>query len=115
MTQKLIALRLTRKGHRVLCAVNGQQGVAIARAERPDLILMDMSLPVMNGWNASRRLKADSQTRHIPIVAVTAHAFLGDRERTLAAGCDAYLTKPINFPRLIETVQNLLQSRETMT
>jgi CheY-like chemotaxis protein len=99
---------LRRKGYEVLTAVDGRQGLEAARAERPDLVLMDMSLPVLDGWEATRQLKADPQTRHIPVIALTAHAMAGDREKALAAGCDEYDTKPVEFTRLLGQIQGLL-------
>ena len=91
---------LTSLNYTVLQAVDGEQGVAMAEAELPDLILMDLSLPRLDGWNATQQIKAKSELRHIPIIALTAHALIGDRERALAAGCDDYLSKPINFRAL---------------
>jgi len=99
--------RLTRAGYTVLVAVDGEQGVAMAAAELPDLILMDLSLPVLDGWEATRRLKAAQETRHIPLIALSAHAMAGDREKALAAGCDDYDTKPIDFSRLKEKIEAL--------
>ena len=92
-----------------MLAVDGQSGVEMAQTEAPDLILMDMSLPVLDGWEATRKLKADPQTRLVPIVALTAHAMAGDRERAIATGCDDYDIKPIDFPRLLAKIQALLQ------
>lgn len=103
-----LSRHLTRKGFDVQVAVDGQQGVEMARAIVPDLIVMDMSLPVLDGWEATRRLKADSATRHIPVIALTAHAMAGDREKALQAGCDEYDTKPVEFARLLGKVQALL-------
>lgn len=98
-------------GFEVLVAGDGAQGLAIAAAERPDLILMDLNLPVVDGWEATRRLRADPGTRGIPIIALTAHAMAGDRERALAAGCDEFDTKPIDLERLLETIRALLGRR----
>ena len=92
--------RLERAGHAVLIAGNGEQGIEVARAEQPDLVIMDLSLPVLDGWEATRRLKADPATRAIPVLALSAHAMNGDRERALAAGCDDFDTKPVDFARL---------------
>jgi CheY-like chemotaxis protein len=103
-----LSRHLRRKGFEVLVAVDGQQGVEAARGGTPDLILMDMSLPVLDGWEATRRLKADPQTRHIPVIALTAHAMAGDREKALQAGCDEYDTKPVDFARLLGKIQSLL-------
>lgn len=96
----VVRQRLTRAGFTVLVAADGAQGIALATAEQPDLILMDLSLPILDGWEATRRLKAAADTKHIPIIALSAHAMTGDREKALAAGCDDYDTKPIDFERL---------------
>jgi two-component system cell cycle response regulator DivK len=103
-----LSRHLKRKGYEVLTAADGQQAVGTASAESPDLILMDMSLPVLDGWEATRRLKADSATRGIPVIALTAHAMAGDREKALEAGCDEYETKPVEFARLLDKVRALL-------
>jgi two-component system cell cycle response regulator DivK len=100
--------RLTRAGFEVAVATDGEQGVAMAASEAPDLILMDLSLPVLDGWEATRRLKAAPETRPIPIIALSAHAMEGDRAKALAAGCDDYDTKPVDFPRLLEKIRALL-------
>ena len=100
--------RLGRVGHTVLVATDGEQGVAMAAAERPDLILMDLRLPVIDGWEATRRIKAQAETRHIPIIALSAHAMTGDREKALEAGCDDYDTKPVDFARLRGKIDALL-------
>ena len=104
----VITNRLGRAGFTVLVARDGEQGVAMARAELPDLVLMDLRLPVLDGWEAAQRLKADPGTRHIPIMALSAHAMTGDRARALAAGCDDYDTKPIEFARLLGKIEALL-------
>ena len=104
----MLARRLRRSGHEVIVAVDGEQGLAMARAEAPALILMDLSLPVMDGWEATRRLKATPETRDIPIIALSAHVMTGDKEKALAAGCDDYDTKPVNLPRLLEKIAALL-------
>lgn len=104
--------RLTRAGFSVLIATDGAQGVAIAAAEQPNLILMDLSLPVIDGWEATRQLKAGPETRHIPVVALTAHAMSGDREKALAAGCDDFDTKPVEISRLLEKIRALLPKGE---
>ena len=104
--------RLTRAGFTVLIATDGAQGVAIATAEQPHLILMDLSLPVIDGWEATRQLKAGLETRHIPVVALTAHAMSGDREKALAAGCDDFETKPVEISRLLEKIRALLPRGE---
>ena len=108
MNRDMLSRRLKTRGYDVSIAVDGAEGVDKARSEAPDLILMDMSLPVMDGWEATRTLKADEATRSIPVVALTAHAMSTDREKALAAGCDAYETKPVELPRLIETMEKLL-------
>jgi CheY-like chemotaxis protein len=108
----VIKNRLTRAGYTVLVAMDGQQGVDMARAEHPDLILMDLSLPVLDGWEATRHLKAAAETKAIPVIALSAHAMAGDRERALAAGCDDYDTKPVDFTRLRAKIDALLPRRE---
>jgi CheY-like chemotaxis protein len=97
--------RLTRAGHTVMIATDGAQGVAMASSEQPDLILMDLSLPVLDGWEATRRIKAAPETKHIPVIALTAHAMTGDREKAMAAGCDDFDTKPIELPRLLAKIK----------
>ena len=104
--------RFARAGFTVLVATDGEQGVAMAATERPDLILMDLRLPVLDGWEATRRIKAQPETRHIPVIALTAHAMSGDREKALAAGCDDFDTKPVEMPRLLEKVRALLPKGE---
>ncbi len=108
MNRDMLSRRLGRRGFQVVIAVDGQQGVDLALAAKPDLILMDMSLPVLDGWEATRRLKGAPETRGIPIIALTAHAMAGDREKALEAGCDDYDTKPIELPRLLEKIDALL-------
>lgn len=108
MNRDMLSRRLARKGYDVILAVDGRQGVDMARSERPDLILMDMSLPVMDGWEASRTLKADGETRAIPIIALTAHALSEDRQSALDAGCDDYDTKPVDLKRLLGKMEALL-------
>jgi CheY-like chemotaxis protein len=93
---------LARAGYTVLVATDGEKGIAMATAEQPDLILMDLRMPVLDGWEATKRIKAQPETRHIPIIALTAHAMSGDREQALAAGCDDFDTKPVEMPRLLE-------------
>jgi CheY-like chemotaxis protein len=100
--------RLGRKGYTVLVAKDGAQGVATAASEQPELILMDLSLPVLDGWEATRQIKAAEKTRHIPVIALSAHAMTGDREKALAAGCDDFDTKPIELDRLIKKMQSVL-------
>ena len=99
--------RLKRQGHTVVIACDGASGVHLAASERPDLILMDLSLPVLDGWEATRQIKAAPQTRHIPVIALTANAMTGDREKALSAGCDDFDTKPIVMPRLLEKIRAL--------
>ena len=111
MNRDMLSRRLQRKGFEVAIATDGQQGLDLARAQSPDLILMDMSLPVVDGWEATRRLKADDATRAIPVIALTAHAMAGDRDKALEAGCDDYDTKPIDLPRLLGKIEALLQKR----
>jgi CheY-like chemotaxis protein len=108
MNRDMLSRRLARKGFEVVMAVDGGQAVSMAESERPDLILMDMSLPVIDGWEATRRVKASATTGHIPIIALTAHAMSGDREKALGAGCNDYDTKPIEMPRLLEKIDALL-------
>ena len=103
--------RLSRKGFTVLIAKDGVQGVAMAVSEQPELILMDLSLPVLDGWEATRQIKAAEQTRHIPVIALSAHAMTGDRERALAAGCDDFDTKPIELSRLLDKMDRLLNRK----
>jgi two-component system, cell cycle response regulator DivK len=108
MNRDMLSRRLQRRGFEVLIASNGEQGVAIAAAEKPDLILMDMSLPVLDGWQATRRLKAAPGTRRIPIIGLTAHAMATDRDKCLEAGCDDYDTKPVELGRLLQKIERLL-------
>ena len=108
MNRDMLSRRLIRKKYEVLVAVDGGEGVAMARSEAPDLILMDMSLPVLDGWEATRQLKANPETKAIPIIALTAHAMSGDREKAMEAGCDDYDTKPIELPRLLGKIEALL-------
>jgi CheY-like chemotaxis protein len=108
MNRDMLSRRLERKGLQVLIAVDGEQGVAIAQSEVPDLILMDMSLPVLDGWSATRHLKGIPATQMIPIIALTAHAMSGDRDKCIEAGCDDYDTKPVEFTRLLAKIQALL-------
>ncbi len=96
--------RLARAGHTVIVATDGEQGVAMALSERPDMILMDLSLPVLDGWQATRQIKATPDTKHIPVIALTAHAMAGDREKALSAGCDDFDTKPVELPRLLAKI-----------
>lgn len=108
----LISDMLTSMNYEVLMAYDGQRGVEIATAEKPDLILMDLSLPVMDGWTATQIIKANSELKDIPIIALTAHAMLGDRERALKAGCDDYVSKPINMPELSVKISQFMRARK---
>jgi two-component system cell cycle response regulator DivK len=108
MNRDILSRRLQRRGYQVSLAVDGSQGLEIARTTLPDLILMDMSLPEMDGWEVTRRLKSESATRHIPIIALTAHAMVSDQERAFATGCDEYDTKPVEFQRLMGKIESLL-------
>ena len=108
----MLSRRLERQGFEIVPALNGKTGVEAALSERPDLVLMDMDLPVLNGWEATRQLKANPATRAIPVIALTAHAMSTDRDKALAAGCDEYETKPIEFTRLLEKISVLLAARE---
>ena len=108
INRDMLSRRLERRGYRVAIAMDGEQGVSMAGLEAPDLILMDMSLPVLDGWEAARRLKAAPATRSIPIIALTAHAMVGDREKAIESGCDDYDTKPVEFQRLLEKIETIL-------
>jgi two-component system, cell cycle response regulator DivK len=108
MNRDMLSRRLERKGHQVVIAMDGQQAIDLATSEKPDLILMDMSLPVVDGWEATRRLKADGLTKQIPIIALTAHAMPEDERKARAAGCNDYDTKPVEFPRLLEKIETML-------
>jgi two-component system cell cycle response regulator DivK len=110
MNRDMLSRRLTRNGFEIVMAVNGQEGLDLASSENPDLILLDMSLPVMDGWEAARRLKADAATAKIPVIALTAHAMMQDKEKALAAGCDDFDTKPVELPRLLEKINLLLRT-----
>jgi CheY-like chemotaxis protein len=103
----MLTNRLARAGHTVIDATDGAQGVAMALSERPDMILMDLSLPVLDGWQATRQIKSTPDTRHIPVIALTAHAMAGDREKALSAGCDDFDTKPVELPRLLAKIREL--------
>ncbi len=110
MNRDMLSRRLARRGYEVIMAIDGEQGRSMAQSELPDLILMDMSLPIMDGWEVTRQLKAASETSNIPIIALTAHAMAGDREKALSAGCDDYDTKPVEFSRLLEKIKLQLNS-----
>jgi two-component system cell cycle response regulator DivK len=111
MNRDMLTRRLERKGYEILVAGDGAQGVAVAQAQKPDLILLDMSLPVLDGWAVARALKSSVETLDIPIIALTAHAMAGDRERSLESGCDDYETKPIEMPRLLSKIAALIAAR----
>lgn len=106
-----LSRRLTRRGYEVVVAQDGQQGLDKARSDAPDLLLLDMNLPVMDGWTVAQTLKGDDATKSIPIIALTAHAMAGDREKTLAAGCDDYHAKPVDFSKLVDQIEAALASR----
>ena len=112
MNRDMLSRRLIRRGYQIVMAVDGAEGIAAANSENPDLILMDMSLPVVDGWEATRRLKAEPLTRAIPIIGLTAHAMTGDRDKAIAAGCDDYDTKPVELPRLLQKIETLLRRGE---
>jgi CheY-like chemotaxis protein len=112
MNRDMLSRRLVRSGYEVVIAVQGEEGVALARSASPDVILMDMSLPVLDGWEATRLLKSDPATREIPVIALTAHAMSGDREKAREAGCDDFDTKPVEYTRLLSKIEGLLQRRK---
>ena len=112
MNRDMLSRRLTRKGYELIFAEDGEQAIAVARAEKPDLVLMDLSLPVIDGWEATRRLRADPETAGLRILALTSHAMSGDREKAIAAGCDDYDTKPVDLDRLLGKMAALLGTRE---
>jgi two-component system, cell cycle response regulator DivK len=111
MNRDMLSRRLVRNGYEVFLAVDGQQGIDMALSERPDLILMDMSLPVIDGWEATRRIRANDATRGIPVIALTAHAMAGDREKAMEVGCDDYDTKPVEIARLLGKIAALLKPK----
>ncbi len=108
LNRDMLSRRLQRKGYNVILAVDGESGVKMAQTQAPDLVLMDISLPALDGWEATRRIKADADTKHIPVIALTSHAMSGDREKALEAGCDDYDTKPVELPRLLGKIEALL-------
>ena len=110
MNRDMLSRRLLRKGFEVIIAMDGQEGVDLAHSDSPDLILMDMSLPTLDGWEATRRLKADDKTKNIPIIGLSAHAMAGDKEKGLEAGCDDYATKPVDFPELLNWINRFLET-----
>jgi CheY-like chemotaxis protein len=111
MNRDMLSRRLIRKGYEVVMALDGEQAVEMAGSQSPDLILMDMSLPVIDGWEATRRIKAAAETKGIPVIALTAHAMSDDRDKALGAGCDDYDTKPVDLPRLLDKISGLLSSQ----
>ena len=111
MNRDMLSRRLSRSGYEIAIAVNGQEGVDLAASFAPDLILMDMSLPVIDGWEATRRIKSDPATASIPVIALTAHAMVQDKEKAMAAGCDDFDTKPVDLPRLLGKIQALLDKK----
>ncbi len=113
MNRDMLSRRLERKGHQISIAIDGKQALEMASSEQPELILMDLSLPELDGWEATRRLKADNTTQHIPVIVLTAHALKTDREGAFEAGCDDYDVKPIDFPRLLVKIETLLKAGET--
>ena len=113
MNRDMLSRRLIRRGYEVVMAVNGEEGITAAKAEYPDLILMDMSLPVIDGWEATRRLKAEPNTRRIPVIGLTAHAMAGDKQKVIDAGCDDYDTKPVDLERLLAKIAILLGREAT--
>jgi len=114
MNRDMLSRRLQRKGYSIVIALDGQQGLDLAYTEHPDLILMDISLPIMDGCEVTRRLKADPRTRDIPIIALTAHALVSDRVKAFNAGCDEYDTKPVDFVRLNEKIENFLVEKKAL-
>jgi CheY-like chemotaxis protein len=110
MNRDMLSRRLQRKGYQVVMAPDGESALEMTQTQAPDLILMDMGLPILNGWEVTRRLKADAATRHVPVIALTAHAMSSDRGKALEAGCDDYDTKPIDLPRLLAKIEALLSA-----
>jgi CheY-like chemotaxis protein len=112
MNRDMLSRRLEHRGFEVSIATNGQEGISVAQSILPDIILMDMSLPIIDGWEATRQLKAQKETQHIPILALTAHAMASDLKKALTAGCDDFETKPIDFPRLLEKIDKLVNIKK---
>jgi len=108
INRDMMVRRLERRGYTIVTAVDGQEGIDLTRSEKPDLVLMDMSLPVLDGWEATRQIKNDLSIKQIPVVGLTAHAMVGDRDKALQAGCDDYATKPVEFEKLIELINRLI-------
>ena len=115
MNRDMLSRRLERRGYTIVMAEDGQQGVDMARTDSPDIILLDMSLPVIDGWEAARQIKAQPESKDIPVIALTAHAMAGDKEKALQAGCDDYDTKPVELPRLLGKIQALLDKKAAPT
>jgi CheY-like chemotaxis protein len=115
MNRDMLSRRLERRGHTIVMAVDGQQGVDMAKTESPDLILLDMSLPIVDGWEAAQQIKAQAESKDIPVIALTAHAMAGDKEKALKAGCDDYDTKPVELPRLLAKIDALLAKKAAST
>ena len=115
MNRDMLSRRLERRGHTIVIAVDGQQGVDMAKSEAPELILLDMSLPILDGWEAAQQIKAQPETKDIPVIALTAHAMAGDKEKALKAGCDDYDTKPVELPRLLGKIDALLAKKAAPT
>ncbi len=111
MNRDMLSRRLTKRGYEVIMAIDGQQGVDMAVSEKPDIILLDMSLPVVDGWEAAQQIKANEASKGVPLIALTAHAMASDRERALSAGCDDFDTKPVELPRLLGKMEALLTAR----
>ena len=109
INRDMMVRRLQRRGYSMVTAVDGQQAITIAHSEKPDLILMDMSLPVLDGWEATRQIKNDQSLKDIPVIGLTAHAMVGDRDKALQAGCDDYATKPVEFEKLVELINRLIK------
>jgi two-component system, cell cycle response regulator DivK len=112
LNRDMLSRRLERKGYEILMATDGEQGVEMAGSALPDVILMDMSLPLTDGWEATRRLKTNPATRHIPVIGLSAHAMAGDREKAIDAGCDDYETKPVDLPRLLAKIEDMTRTEE---
>jgi CheY-like chemotaxis protein len=108
--REALSRRLQRRGYEVLVAPDGQQGVELVKAEKPDLVLMDMNMPVLDGWQATRMIRADDDMKSVPVIGLTAHALAGDREKALEAGCSDYHTKPVEFARLLEQIEVLIRN-----
>ena len=108
INRDMVVRRLQRRGFTIVSAVDGQQGIDMTRSEKPDLILMDMSLPVLDGWEATRQIKSDPDIKHIPIIGLTAHAMVGDRDKAIQAGCNDYATKPVEFEKLVGLINRLI-------